>query len=123
MNCCVIIYRQAVITPSALSLVYPRETIKGYRREQFLIDLMNEAETDIRQCFESGAHSVQLDFTEARYSLKLDPTGELLREFVRINNRVLNRFEPNLRNRIGVHVCPGIVFIFFLFFYKYLIFI
>ncbi len=109
MNCCIIIYRQAVITPSALSMVYPRETIKGYRREQFLIDLMNEAETDIRQCFESGAHSVQLDFTEARYSLKLDPTGELLREFVRINNRVLNRFEPNLRTRIGVHVCPGFI--------------
>ena len=109
INSCVIISRQAVITPSALSMVYPRETIEGYTREQFLADLMNEAEKDIRACFESGAHSVQLDFTEARFSLKLDPTGKLLREFVRINNRVLNRFEPNLRNRLGVHVCPGFI--------------
>lgn len=91
-------------------MVYPQETIAGYSREQFLVDLMNEAETDIRECFASGAHSVQLDFTEARFSLKLDPTGYLLREFVRINNRVLHRFEPNLRSRIGVHVCPGSIF-------------
>ncbi|CAF4683343.1 unnamed protein product [Rotaria sp. Silwood2] len=99
--------KQAVITPSALSMVYPEATIQGYSREQFLIDLMNEVETDIRKCFASGAHSVQLDFTEARFSLKIDPTGQLLREFVRINNRVLSRFEPKLRNRLGVHVCPG----------------
>ena len=104
------LYRQAVIAPSALSLVYPKATIEGYSREQFLNDLMSEAETDIRGCFASGAHSVQLDFTEARFSMKIDPTGGLLREFVRINNRVLNRFEPSLRERIGVHVCAGRVF-------------
>jgi len=107
------ICRQAVITPSALSMVYPRATIDGYSREQFLVDLMSEAETDIRECFASGAHSVQLDFTEARFSLKLDPTGQLLRELVHINNRVLDRFEPNLRERLGVHVCPGRFFIIF----------
>ncbi len=101
------ICRQAVITPSALSMVYPKAAIEGYSREQFLADLMSGAETDIRECFASGAHSVQLDFTEARFLLKLDPTGQLLREFVRINNRVLDRFEPNLRQRLGVHVCPG----------------
>ena len=101
------ISREAVIAPSALSLVYPKATIEGYSREQFLDDLVNEAEKDIRRCFASGAHSVQLDFTEARFSLKIDPTGQLLRDFVRINNRVLDRFEPNLRHRLGVHVCPG----------------
>jgi 5-methyltetrahydropteroyltriglutamate--homocysteine methyltransferase len=106
-----IICRQAVITPSALSMVYPKETIEGYSREQFLADLMSEAETDIRECFASGAHSVQLDFTEARFSLKIDPTGQLLRDFVRINNKVLDRLEPSLRNRLGVHVCPGKFFI------------
>ncbi|CAF1257858.1 unnamed protein product [Rotaria sordida] len=99
--------KQAVIAPSALSMVYPEATIEGYSREKFLADLMSEAETDIRECFASGAHSVQLDFTEARFSLKIDPTGQLLREFVRINNRVLSRFEPQLRHRLGVHVCPG----------------
>jgi 5-methyltetrahydropteroyltriglutamate--homocysteine methyltransferase len=107
---CLIIFRQAIITPSALSMVYPKATIEGYSREQFLADLMNEAEKDIRKCFDSGAHSVQLDFTEARFSLKIDPTGSLLREFVRINNKVLDRFEPNIRDRLGVHVCPGLSF-------------
>ncbi len=88
-------------------MIYPKITIESYSCEQFLVDLMSEAETDIRECFTSGAHSVQLDFTEARYSLKLDPTGQLLRELVRINNRVLDRVESNLRERLDVHSCPG----------------
>jgi 5-methyltetrahydropteroyltriglutamate--homocysteine methyltransferase len=96
-----------VIAPSALSMAYPKATIEGYSREQFLADLVNESEKDIRGCFDSGAHSVQVDFTEARYSLKVDPTGQLLRDFVELNNRVLDRFEPSLRNRLGVHICPG----------------
>jgi 5-methyltetrahydropteroyltriglutamate--homocysteine methyltransferase len=108
------INREAVIAPSALSMVYSTATIEGYSREQFLVDLINEAEKDIRKCFDSGAHSVQLDFTEARYSLKVDPTGQLLRDMVDINNKVLDRFEPNLRDRLGVHICPGIIFILFL---------
>jgi 5-methyltetrahydropteroyltriglutamate--homocysteine methyltransferase len=107
------LFRQAIITPSALSMVYPKGTIDGYPRDQFLVDLMSEAERDIRECFASGAHSVQLDFTEARFSLKIDPTGQLLRDFIRINNRVLDRFEPNLRGRLGVHICPGIFSIIF----------
>ncbi|CAF0984637.1 unnamed protein product [Adineta ricciae] len=99
--------KQAIIAPSALSMVYPQETIPNYTREQFLNDLINEAEIDVRKCFTSGAHSVQLDFSEARFSLKVDPTGRLLQEFVQINNRLLNRFESNLRHRLGVHVCAG----------------
>jgi 5-methyltetrahydropteroyltriglutamate--homocysteine methyltransferase len=94
-------------------MVYPKVTIRGYSHEQFLNDLINESEKDIRQCLESGAHCVQLDFTEARFSLKIDPTGQLLRDFIRINNRVLDRFEPNLRGRLGVHICPGIFSIIF----------
>jgi 5-methyltetrahydropteroyltriglutamate--homocysteine methyltransferase len=99
-------------------MVYPTATIEGYTHEQFLVDLMNEAEKDIRECFASGAHSVQLDFTEARFSLKVDPTGQLLRDFVRINNRVLDRFEPSLRHRLGVHVCPGEIFVFYIYMYN-----
>jgi 5-methyltetrahydropteroyltriglutamate--homocysteine methyltransferase len=91
-------------------MVYPKATIEGYSREQFLDDLINESEKDIRKCFESGAHSVQLDFTEARFSLKADPTGKLLRDFIDINNRVLDRFEPNLREKLGVHICPGLIY-------------
>lgn len=56
---------------------------------------------------EHGAHVVQLDFTEARLSLKVDPTGKLLKDFIKINNRVLDRFNANEKTKIGVHVCPG----------------
>lgn len=103
-------FRQAVITPSAMSMVYPKATIKGYSHEQFLNDLLDECEKDIRLCLEKGAHSVQLDFTEARFSMKIDPTGQLLRAFVRLNNQVLERFGFAEQHRLGVHVCPGICF-------------
>jgi 5-methyltetrahydropteroyltriglutamate--homocysteine methyltransferase len=50
---------------------------------------------------------VQIDFTEGRLSLKLDPSGALLRQFLDLNNSVLGRFTPEERQRIGVHSCPG----------------
>lgn len=101
--------KQAVISPSALSNVYPRATISGYSREQFLDDLVNEVEKDIRLCLEAGVDKIQMDFTEARLSLKIDPSGQLLQKFVQLNNRVLERFNNNLeyKNKIGVHICPG----------------
>ena len=37
--------KQAVISASAISLLYPPEGIDGYPREEFLADLVNEAET------------------------------------------------------------------------------
>jgi 5-methyltetrahydropteroyltriglutamate--homocysteine methyltransferase len=40
-------------------------------------------------------------------SLKLDPSGNLLRSFVALNNQVLDRFTADERRKIGVHVCPG----------------
>ncbi|CAF4179245.1 unnamed protein product, partial [Rotaria magnacalcarata] len=52
-------------------------------------------------------HAVQLDFTEARLSLKVDRSGHLLKDFIKINNRVLDRFNANEQKKIGVHVCPG----------------
>jgi 5-methyltetrahydropteroyltriglutamate--homocysteine methyltransferase len=99
--------KQAVISASALSLLYPSEAIPGYTRDEFLADLINEAETDIRGALDAGAASVQIDFTEARLSLKLDPSGGLLRSFIALNNQVLDRFTAEDRQRIGVHVCPG----------------
>jgi len=98
--------KQAVISASALSLLYASE-IPGYPRDHFLEDLVDEAATDIRQTLAQGADSVQIDFTEARLSLKLDPSGGLLENFVALNNRVLERFSPQERRRIGVHTCPG----------------
>lgn len=99
--------KQPVIAPSALSLLYPADGIDGYSREAFLSDLADEAEKDIRQCLDAGAASVQLDFTEGRLSLKLDPSGGVLRQFVELNNVVLDRFTADERARIGVHTCPG----------------
>jgi len=99
--------KQAVISASALSLLYPPTEIPGYSREAFLGDLINEAEADIRGALNAGAATVQIDFTEGRLSLKLDPSGNLLRSFVDLNNKVLDRFVPDERRKIGVHVCPG----------------
>ncbi len=99
--------KQPVIAPSALSLLYPSDGLPGYPHETFLADLTDEAEKDIRQCLDAGAASVQLDFTEGRLSLKLDPSGGVLRQFVELNNSVLDRFSAEERARIGVHTCPG----------------
>jgi len=99
--------KQAVISASALSLLYPRNEIPGYSREEFLADLVREAEADIRQCLEQGAYNVQVDFTEGRLSLKLDSSGGLLRNFINLNNQVLDRFSSDDWQRLGVHTCPG----------------
>ncbi|MFC5826076.1 cobalamin-independent methionine synthase II family protein [Nonomuraea insulae] len=99
--------KQAVIAPSALSLLYPADGIDGYSREAFLGDLTDQAEADIRGCLDGGAHMVQLDFTEGRLALKLDPSGSVLDDFVALNNQVLERFSETERARIGVHTCPG----------------
>ncbi|RCG31436.1 5-methyltetrahydropteroyltriglutamate--homocysteine methyltransferase [Sphaerisporangium album] len=99
--------KQAIIAPSALSLLYPAAGVDGYSRKAFLDDLTAEAETEIRECLDAGAHAVQLDFTEGRLSLKLDPSGSVLDDFVALNNQVLERFTDAERARIGVHTCPG----------------
>jgi 5-methyltetrahydropteroyltriglutamate--homocysteine methyltransferase len=99
--------KQAVISASALSLLYPSDGIDGYSRDAFLADLTGEAEADIRGAFDAGAHNVQIDFTEGRLALKLDPSGGLLDQFIALNNSVLDRFAPEERLRLGVHTCPG----------------
>ncbi len=99
--------KQAVISPSALSLLYPAEGIEGYPREEFIEDLLREHETEVRRCLQKGAHSVQIDFTEGRLAVKIDPTGNLLHSFIDLNNLALARFSTEDRKRIGVHTCPG----------------
>ena len=98
--------KQAVISPSALSLMYS-ETIPDYSREQFIEDLLNEHGTEIRRCLKKGAHKVQVDFTEGRLAVKIDPSGHLLNSFIDLNNLALSRFSPEERRRIGVHTCAG----------------
>jgi 5-methyltetrahydropteroyltriglutamate--homocysteine methyltransferase len=99
--------KQAVISPSALSLMYPAEPLAGYPREAFIDDLLGEHEKEIRGCLARGAHKVQIDFTEGRLAVKIDPSGELLNSFIELNNMALGRFTAEERQRIGVHTCPG----------------
>lgn len=99
--------KQAVISPSFQSLFYPPDEIPGYPRERFIDDLLREHETEIRNCLRKGAHNVQIDFTEGRLAIKLDPSGQLLNNFIQLNNLALARFSPAERRRIGIHTCPG----------------
>ncbi len=99
--------KQAVISPSALSLLYPGEEIKGYPREQFIQDLLGEHEKEVRSCLSKGAVKVQIDFTEGRLAVKIDPTGHLLHSFIDLNNMALDRFSREDQQKIGVHTCPG----------------
>ncbi|SHN34698.1 cobalamin-independent methionine synthase II family protein [Mucilaginibacter sp. OK098] len=99
--------KQAVISASALSLIYPPAGIEGYSQAAFIADLLNECEKDIRGCLEQGAYKVQMDFTEGRLSLKLDPSGGVLKHFIDLNNQVFDRFTKDEQQKLGVHVCPG----------------
>ena len=98
--------KQAVISASAISLMYPGEGMDGYPREAFIDDLVAEAADELRGIIGRGAKA-QIDFTEARLSLKLDPSGGLLSAFVDLNNRVLGELTADERAHVGVHTCPG----------------
>jgi methionine synthase II (cobalamin-independent) len=105
--------KQAVIAPSMLMLLYPLEgEIAGYSRDQFLDDLCDEVEKDIRGCFDAGAVRVSIDFTEGRLANKNDSRNpwtnkDMLQEFIDLNNRVIDRFSAQERVNIGIHTCPG----------------
>src|SRR5688500_9397958 len=99
--------KQAVISPSALSLMYPADAIAGYSRDEFIDALITEHIDEIRRCFASGVYKVQIDFTEGRLAVKLDPTGGLLHTFIDLNNLALSRLTQAERDLLGVHTCPG----------------
>jgi methionine synthase II (cobalamin-independent) len=105
--------KQAVISPSMMMLLYPLDgEIPGYSRDQFLDDVIDEAEKDIRKCFTAGAARVSVDFTEGRLANKNDArnpwTGRsMLQDFIDLNNRLFDRFTAEERRNIGIHTCPG----------------
>ncbi len=99
--------KQAVISPSALSLMYPEAGLPHYPRQQFIDALLREHHGEVRRCLDKGAHKVQIDFTEGRLAMKIDPSGAMLDGFIALNNLALSRFTAEDRQRIGVHTCPG----------------
>jgi methionine synthase II (cobalamin-independent) len=96
-----------------LYLTYPLDgEIEGYPRSEFMKDLINECEKDIRGCFAAGASRVSIDFTEGRLAFKNDPrnpwTGaQMIDTFVYLISQVVDRFSPEERENIGLHTCPG----------------
>src|SRR5687768_11872 len=78
--------KQAVISSSAISRMYPAQEIAGYSRDEFIGELLREHETEVRRCLQRGAHAVQIDFTEGRLAMKIDPSGRLLNSFIDLNN-------------------------------------
>ena len=104
--------KQAVISPSMLSLMVPQEGLPGYDREEFLSDVVAGCAEDIGRCFDAGASRVTIDFTEGRLALRRDLRApwagpEALGGFIELMNRVLDRLPAERRAAVGVHTCPG----------------
>ena len=87
--------------------MYPEKPIAGYSREEFIGDLILQHEDEVRNCLRAGAYNVQVDFTEGRLAVKIDPSGELLHSFIDLNKLAFARFSADERQQIGVHTCPG----------------
>lgn len=104
--------KQAVISPSMLSLTVPEEGLGGYTRSEFLSDVVAGCAEDIRRCFAAGASRVSIDFTEGRLALRRDLRApwagpSALGGFVELLNRVLDELSVDERQAVGVHTCPG----------------
>jgi 5-methyltetrahydropteroyltriglutamate--homocysteine methyltransferase len=97
--------KQAIISPSALSLMYPAENLPGYSREEFITDLLEEHEKDIRGCLAKGAHKMQIDFTEGRLAVKVDPSGSLLN---RLSSTIWRLAASPRWNAVGSEFIPAL---------------
>ncbi|GAA2837017.1 methionine synthase II (cobalamin-independent) [Leucobacter komagatae] len=104
--------KQAVISPSMLSLTFPEAGLADYTREAFLDDVVAGCAEDIRRCFVAGASRVSIDFTEGRLALRRDVRApwagpRALGRFIELLNRVLGELTDAERSAVGVHTCPG----------------
>lgn len=104
--------KQAVISPSMLSLMVPESGLGAYSRQEFLDDVVAGCAEDIRRCFAAGASRVSIDFTEGRLALRRDLRApwagpQALGVFIDLINRVLSELPAEQRVAVGVHTCPG----------------
>lgn len=104
--------KQAVISPSMLSLMVPAEHVDRSARSALLEDIVAGCTEDIQRCFAAGASRVSIDFTEGRLALRRDLRAPwagpaALGGFIDLINAVLDRLTPAQRAATGVHTCPG----------------
>ena len=87
--------------------MYPETPIPGYAREEFIGDLIDEHELEVRNCLAAGAHCVQVDFTEGGWpSRSIRRATCCTASWISTTSR-LARFSAEERRRLGVHTCPG----------------
>ena len=100
--------KQAVISPSALSLMYPADGIPGYSREQFIDDLLREHETEIRRCLHEG-RAQGADRLHGRPSRDEDRSVRASAATASSTSTTwrCRASRPRSAQRIGVHTCPG----------------
>ncbi len=96
--------KQAVISPSLLSLLYPATSLPNYSRDAFVEDLLTEHVTEIRHCIDQGAYRVQIDFVDSRLATWLDSSGQLLNSFIILLSLALDCFTAEEQARIGIYV-------------------
>ena len=99
--------KQAVISPSALSLMYPPKASPATHASSSSTTCCTNTRARCGAACKRAPAKVQIDFTEGRLAIKLDPSGHLLNSFIDLNNLALSRFSAEERRRIGVHTCPG----------------
>jgi len=101
--------KQAVISPSALSLMYPAEGIADYPREQFIetccANMRPRCDAAVRR--ERTRFKSILLSAACREDRSFRPAP---RQFRDLNNLALSRFSPEERERIGIHTCPGVIY-------------
>ena len=86
--------KQAVISPSALSLMYPDQEFPVIRARS--LSMIFERARDRDSPLLEGAHKVQVDFTEGRLAIKIDPSGNLLQSLIDLNNLALADSPPKI---------------------------
>ena len=99
--------KQGVISASALSLLYPASGLPDDRKRNFWRTWPTKPSATSASAWTPERANAQIDFTEARLLLKRNPSLGLLRAFVDLNNKVLNRFTVEERKEIGAHTYPG----------------
>ena len=101
--------KQAVISPSALSLMYPaRRACPTTRASEFIEDLINEHVKEVRRCL-AGRRAFRADRFHrrpARASSSIPPGSCSRASSISTISRS-RRLTDAERRRVGVHTCPG----------------